>query len=76
MTFIKKNVPGILICAIIAGIATFLGSLKFGGFSMELIGTPVISILIGMLISLIAPKFAGNSKIAGGVKFTSKGCNW
>lgn len=72
MTFIKKNCPGILICALIAGFATFLGSLNFGGFSMELIGAPVISILTGMIISLIAPKFAGNGKISGGVKFTSK----
>ena len=38
MTFIKKNGPGILMCALIAGFATFLGSLNFGGFSMELIG--------------------------------------
>lgn len=72
MTFIKKNCPGILICALIAGFATFLGSLNFGGFSMELIGAPVISILTGMIISLVAPKFAGNGKISGGVKFTSK----
>ena len=72
MTFIKKNVPGIFICALIAGFATFLGSLNFGGFSMELIGAPVISILTGMIISLVAPKFADNSKISGGVKFTSK----
>ena len=72
MTFIEKNSLGIVICALIAGFATFLSSLKFDSFSMELIGAPVISILTGMVISLVAPKLAGNAKIGGGVKFTSK----
>lgn len=72
MTFLKNNSLGILSCMIIAGISMFLSSVKFGNFSMELIGAPVFSILIGMIISLIIPKFTGHKKIASGIKFTSK----
>ena len=72
MKFIKQNGCGILLCAAIAAAATFLSGLKFGGFSMSLIGAPVISILTGMIISLAAPKFAHHGLIAGGVKFSSK----
>ncbi len=72
MSFLKNNSLGILLCAIIAGIATFLASLKFGSFSMELIGAPVLSILMGMIISLSFPKFTKHKKIVGGIKFTSK----
>ncbi|MGN0684377.1 MAG: YeiH family protein [Oscillospiraceae bacterium] len=72
MEFVKKNSLGILLCVVIAGVATFLGSLKIGSFSMELIGAPVLSILMGMIISLAAPKFTKYEKLTDGVKFTSK----
>ena len=46
MTFIKKNCGGILLCAVIAALAEFLCTLSIGRFSLELVGVPVISILI------------------------------
>lgn len=49
---LKKNLYGILLCAVIAVIATFLSSLKIDGFALELIGAPVMSILFGLIISL------------------------
>lgn len=72
MTFIKKNCGGILLCAVIAALAEFLCTLSIGGFSLELVGVPVISILIGMIISLISPKFTQTPILVGGIKFTSK----
>lgn len=72
MTFIKKNCGGILLCAVIAAIAEFLCTLSIGRFSLELVGVPVISILIGMIISLISPKFTQTPILVGGIKFTSK----
>lgn len=72
MTFIKKNCGGILLCAVIAALAEFLCTLSIGRFSLELVGIPVISILIGMIISLISPKFTQTPILVGGIKFTSK----
>ena len=72
MTFIKKNCGGILLCAVIASLAEFLCTLSIGRFSLELVGVPVISILIGMIISLISPKFTQTPILVGGIKFTSK----
>lgn len=72
MTFIKKNCRGILLCAVIAALAEFLCTLSIGRFSLELVGVPVISILIGMIISLISPKFTQTPILVGGIKFTSK----
>lgn len=72
MNFIKKNWLGILACIVIAGIATFLGGLSVGSFSLEVIGAPVFAILFGMIITLIVPKFAKSEKAAPGIKFTSK----
>lgn len=72
MDFIRKNSLGIILCAAIAGVATFLGGLSFGSFSLEVVGAPVFSILFGMLITLIAPKLAKDEKLSGGIKFTSK----
>jgi len=72
MNFIKKNSLGILLCIVIAGIATVLGGLTLGGFSLEIIGAPVFSILFGMIITLCLPKLAGDTKFKDGIKFTSK----
>ena len=72
MTFIKKNCGGILLCAVIAALSEFLCTLSIGRFSLELVGVPVISILIGMIISLISPKFTQTPILVGGIKFTSK----
>ena len=72
MDFIKKNGAGILISALIAAIATFLAGLSAGGFSFEVIGAPVFSILMGMVITLINPGFASGANFRDGIKFTSK----
>lgn len=72
MTFIKRNGLGIVLCAIIAGAATLLSEIKIGSFSFEVIGAPVFAILIGMIITLIAPDFASGEKMKSGVTFTSK----
>lgn len=72
MKLTVKSIPGILICAVIAGIATFLGGMKLGNISLEVIGAPVFAILIGMIITLIVPTFAPNDTFSSGIKFTSK----
>ncbi len=72
MKFFKENTLGIVICAAIAGLATFLGGLKVGSFSLEVIGAPVFAILIGMIITLILPNLATDNRLKNGIKFTSK----
>lgn len=72
MKFTKKSIPGILMCTVIAGAATFLGSVQIAGVSLEVIGAPVFAILIGMLITLIKPTLSGSDTFQSGVKFTSK----
>ncbi len=63
---------GILLCGLIAGIATVLSELNIGSFSLEIIGAPVFSILMGMVIAMAAPKLPGSDKLKDGIKFTSK----
>ncbi len=72
MEFIKKNSVGIIICAIIAGVSTFMAGLSISGFSFEVIGAPVFSIIFGMIITAIYPKLAVNEKFKSGITFTSK----
>lgn len=72
MKFIKKNTIGILTCAIIAGVATFLAGLNVGGFSFEVIGAPVFAIVFGMVITAIFGRFASDDKVKSGITFTSK----
>lgn len=68
----KNKVPGIALCIVIAGLATFLGGLEVGGFSFEVIGAPVFAILIGMLITLVKKDIAPSDMMKDGIKFTSK----
>ena len=72
MNLIKKYCPGILLCIVIAAISTFLSDLSIGSFSLEVIGAPVFSILIGMIVTLIVPTLATNAYLKDGIKFTSK----
>lgn len=72
MTFIKKNGLGIVLCAVIAGAAAMLAKITIGSFSFEVIGAPVFAILIGMVITLIAPDFAPSEKMKSGITFASK----
>ena len=63
MNWFKKNAPGILLCLTIAVPAWFLGQL------IPVVGGPVFSILIGMIVTVwIKNKGTVNS----GVSFTSK----
>ena len=72
MKKLKSIIPGIAVCAVIAAVATLTGGINIGGFSFDLIGAPVIAILLGMILTLIFPKLAGLSALSGGIKFTSK----
>lgn len=71
MQLTLKDIPGILLCALIATAAWFLG--KFA----PIIGGPVFAILLGMVLAMIFPTWANlkSSKLYGftyGVRFTSK----
>lgn len=68
----KDKSLGILLCAVIAGIATAISGLHIGIFSMEIIGAPVLSILSGMLITMIRPAIVESDTMKTGIKFTSK----
>jgi uncharacterized integral membrane protein (TIGR00698 family) len=61
--FIKKNVPGMLLCAV-AGFAAYLFGSKF-----PVVGGPVAAILLGMIL---APLFRNRTAVQSGVAFTSK----
>ena len=47
MNFLKKSIPGILLCLIIAVPSWFLGQ------AVPVIGGPVFAILIGMILPLM-----------------------
>lgn len=72
MQSIKKKAPGIALCAAVATVATLLCGVKLGSFSLEIVGAPVFSILLGMIITLCVPTLAGSDAAVTGVKFTSK----
>lgn len=72
MKFTKENGMGILLCIMVALAATWLGGVKIGKISLEVVGAPVFSILIGMIITMIAPNLAADQRMSGGIKFTSK----
>lgn len=72
MEQMKKIMPGILVCIVIAALASFLGTLHIGSFSFEIIGAPVFAILMGMLLALAAPALAEHGNLKGGIRFTSK----
>lgn len=63
MNFIKTNIVGIILCFLIALLATYLGSL------FPIVGGPVFAILLGMIICMVIPI---RGIIQPGVKFTSK----
>jgi len=72
MKLTSKSIPGILLCLVIAAIATFLGKLEIGGISLEVIGAPVFAIIIGMIVTLIKPELSIGDSFQSGIKFTSK----
>lgn len=72
MQKIKELLPGIVVPALIAGAATLLAGIQIDSFSFEVIGAPVFAIVIGMLITVLFPKFAGGETMKAGITFTSK----
>lgn len=66
MGFIKKNSFGILLCLAIALPSWFL--VQFLP-ALEVVGAPVIAIIVGMVLSLM---LKDKTKFADGIKFTSK----
>lgn len=72
MNSLKKNIFGIGLSALIAGIATVLSGLSIGGFSLEIIGAPVFAIIFGMIITAIFPKLSTMESFKSGITFTSK----
>ena len=63
MTFIQKNIKGILLCLLIAVPSWFLGK------AFPVIGGAVIAILAGMVVTLF---WKDKGDFEGGIKFTSK----
>lgn len=63
MEWIKKNVPGILLCLAIAIPSWFIGT------AFPIIGGAVIAILAGMILTLI---IKNKTVLDAGIKFTSK----
>lgn len=72
MSFVKKKGLGIVVSAIIAGVATLLATINIGDFSFEIIGAPVFAIVIGMIISALFPQFPSSAHMKEGITFTSK----
>lgn len=72
MKSIKEKSLGILLCAAVAGVSTFLATLSIGTFSFEVIGAPVFSIIIGMVLTAFFKKLAGSGMMKSGITFTSK----
>ena len=63
MNLLKKNVPGLLLCLVIAVPSWFLGQ------ALPVIGGPVFAILIGMILTLILTR---KEIFAEGINYTSK----
>ena len=72
MKMLKTKICGIVLCIVIAEVATKLGEATVGDIKLDVIGAPVFAILIGMLITLIFPKMASLEYMKDGIKFTSK----
>lgn len=49
-----------------------MGGAEIGSVSLDVVGAPVFSIIIGMLITVCVPKLAKSEKVSSGIKFTSK----
>lgn len=63
MNFVKNNGAGLLLCLIIAIPSWFLGQ------AVPVVGGPVFSILIGMVVTLVLSK---KKPFTAGITFTSK----
>lgn len=61
----KARIPGVAVCAVVACVATWLGSL------LEIVGAPVFAILLGMVMAPFL-SVKRRAPLAAGVAFTSK----
>lgn len=66
MSFIKKNYKGILLCFVIA-LLTWITVKLFS--SLEVIGAPVIAIVVGMILAIMIKE---KTAFKAGINFTSK----
>ena len=69
---VTEKIFGVLFCALIAFCTSLLVKINIGSFSLEIVGAPVFSILIGMILTLIFPSLAKSALLSAGIKFTSK----
>ena len=53
------KIYGIILCIVIAAVATILGGANIAGVKLDVVGAPVFAILIGMIITLILPELSG-----------------
>ncbi|WP_309302450.1 YeiH family protein [Streptococcus zalophi] len=60
---VSKRIPGILLCLVMASVASFLGGLA------PLVGAPVFAIFIGMILNIL---YQPSDNIQIGVRYTSK----
>ncbi|MGN0326771.1 MAG: YeiH family protein [Lachnospiraceae bacterium] len=72
MKFLKSNGVGIMLCLVVAAVATWLAGCSIGSFSLEVVGAPVFAILFGMVITLLSPTLSKKETMVSGIKFTSK----
>ena len=72
MASIRTKMPGVLLCAAGAAIATILSGLKFSAFSLDVVGAPIFAILLGMLFRLAWPQIPDRDFLKKGIVFTSK----
>lgn len=72
MKTIRTCAVGVLLCVVIAALASCVSGLTVCGFSMEIIGSPVLSIAAGMLLGLAAPELARGVRTRPGIHFASK----
>ncbi|WP_317629560.1 YeiH family protein [Streptococcus sp. CSL10205-OR2] len=63
MRNVSKRIPGILLCLVMASVASFLGGLA------PLVGAPVFAIFIGMILNIF---YKPSDNIQIGVRYTSK----
>lgn len=67
MLSLKKRIPGLIMCIVIALPAWFLGKM------FPLLGAPVLAILVGMLLRTFVPTLKNSlGALEDGVKFSSK----
>lgn len=68
----NSKVSGVLICFLIALMASFLASLSVGDFRLELVGVPVFAMVVGMIATILMPSLSQDKRFKPGITFSSK----